>query len=371
MRSFRLLTLFLLFSFVFSAYAQEDTEPSHDLFVVTFPYDGDPSFEKSLNEAMSLLLLRLTGERLFLSSRVAQAYLNNPKAWLKTYDIIPRLEDGVSVGKDIVYTFSAVKLRQEFRQRFVPIWPVLARPKTWALGVLIQGDREIKLDSNTLQHRLDADFRRYPQKMRLPVELPSDAIKMLARDWMLPEDTAQSAWMVQAMLREFPQDYVLNFKILLKGAEGNYLSWRLYNAQGDRVLDGVQSGQVITVLTRQMFDHVIAYYVQKSQTWSSPEAGGEPAEIMLGIHNITQLEQVVFFENLLKEQPELVRSVVLVSMQAGRVQYRISTHMSYQTILDRIQHWPQTVLIEDDPANQAIELDIRSEFFLQLNKDQD
>ncbi|VAW48960.1 hypothetical protein MNBD_GAMMA04-1704 [hydrothermal vent metagenome] len=370
MRSFRLLILFLLLGFVSSGYANQEAIQSKSLFMVTFPYDEGQSVEQTLDDAMALLLVRLTGKKTFLTSRVAQAYLKNPKAWLKTYDITPRLEDGVTIGKNIVYTFDEAKLHKEFHQRFVPIWPLSLRPKTLVVGALVQGGDFIKLDQNTLQYRLDADFRTYPQKIQLPMSLPVAPFKSYLMDWHLSADTVKTRSAVQAILAKSNLPFLLSFQVVMNGLQTNHLTWALYNSMGEQVLVGKEQGRVILALTNQMFDQVATYYVEHyKSSLQQQEKETEKQSILLNIHKIGRLDQALLFERLLKEQPEMIGSVTLVSMQAEQVQYRITPQMSYQAILNWIQRWPQSVLVGSFPEQKIIELDVNSEFFAKSNKE--
>ena len=370
MRSFCLLVLFLWFGFVSSVYADGERVQSRDLFMVTLPYDGEASVEQTLDDAMALLLVRLTGQKSFLNSRVAQAYLKSPKSWLKTYDITPRLEDGVTIGKNIVYSFDEAKLRKEFHQRFVPIWPLASRPTTVVEGALVQGGDLIQLDQNVLQYRLDADFRAYPKKIRLPILLPVTQLNPLLMRSDLPADSGKTNSVIQALLANLNQPFLLRFKVVINGSQTNHLTWALYNNMGEQVLAGEQQGQVILALMDQMFDQVATYYVERYKSSRQLEEGVlKKQPILLNIHNITQLEEAMFFERLLTEQPKMIRSVTLVSMQAGQVQYRITPQMSYQAILNWIQRWPQSVLVDSFPAKQIIELDVNPELFVKPNKE--
>ncbi len=371
MRSFCLLALFGLLSLSLGAQASSALESKNEqteaFFKVTLPYKGEPSVHQSLGDAMAILLVRLTGQKQFLTSRVAQAYLKKPKAWLKTYNIVSRTEEGVLVGKNIVYTFLEGKLRQEFHQRFVPIWPLSTRPKTLVLGSLVQGKTVTQLTDETLQYRVDAEFREYPKQIKLPIALPTYR-------WNVPvESKMDSGKKLSTVLkalevfaksnqRDLNQHYLLRFQVQMRGGEKNVLTWTLYHSHGDSVLSGEQVGGNITALTEQMFDNVMAYYVQlEEQVVSHNSVNLQP--ILLTVYDVMDVKHMAQFESLLKSNPDTVRSVALVSMQAGRVQYRITPQINYQTVLNWIEGWPESTLIEGVSADNVIEINVTPEFF--------
>ncbi len=359
MRSFCLLLLFCLSSLAFTAQASfsvgSQTEQMESFFKVTLPYEGESSVNQTLVEAMAILLVRLTGQKQFINSRVAKAYLKNPRAWLKTYNIVPRTEEGVLIGKNIVYTFLGDKLRQEFHQRFVPIWPMHLRPKTWVLGSLEQGGTVVQLNDETLLYRVDAEFRDYPKKIRLPISLPLST-------WSFPEDSKKIATVVQTILAKRNQDYLLRFQVQMKGDKKNRLTWSLYDVEGHPVVLGELLGGQISALTEQMFNQVMAYYVELGELGTHHNRVVlEP--ILLTIHNIMNVQKMTEFEKLLKSKPDMIRSVELVSMQAGRVQYRIVPQMTYQKVVDWIESWPQTVFNRKKSKNRMIHLDMNSDDF--------
>ena len=367
MRSFRLLVLFLLLNVVssvcLSAPVVIKKGQEQRLFTVTLPYhNGVQTIERTLSDAMAILLVRLTGQKDFLTSRVAQVYLNNPKAWLKTYDITPRVEEGVTVGENIIYRFLGEKLRQEFHQRFVPIWPLSARPNTLVMGTLVQGDTLIKLDSNALRYRLDAEFRHYPNRVELPITVPASLARVKG-EWILPVESAQRVLVIQEILARLDLPYLLSFKVVMKGGENNRLTWMLSDDSGTQILSGTQSRGAITTLTEQMFDQVMEYYAQRYH--SKPKENTEGIEaVYLTIKGIESARQIVVFEQLLASKPDQVRSVKLVSMQAGQVQYRITLQTNYQSVLNWIQDWPQSSLVVSDSEQKRITINVRPEFFL-------
>ncbi|MCF6345580.1 MAG: DUF2066 domain-containing protein [Thiomicrorhabdus sp.] len=345
---------------------ESKTEQVESFFKVTLPYKGEPSVHQSLGDAMAILLVRLTGQKQFLTSRVAQAYLKNPKAWLKTYNIVPRTEEGVLMGRNIVYTFLEDKLRQEFHQRFVPIWPLSIRPETLVLGSLHQGGTVTQLTDETLQYRVDAEFRAYPKKIKLPIALPS-----YQWDVPMPSETdsepfSPTASTVLKVLAKSNQHYLLRFQVQMRGGQKNRLIWVLYHSEGVQVVSGELIGGNVTTLTEQMFDDVMTYYVQnyvqiKEQITDHDNVSLQP--ILLTVHDVMNVKQMAQFESLLKSNPDTVRSVALVSMQAGRVQYRITPQMNYQAVLNWIEGWPESALIEGVSADNVIEINVTPNFF--------
>lgn len=371
MRSFQLLILFLWMST--AAMVQAAVVPSNmpsnetsrsNFFTVVLPYDEasdqhkkDAShvFEAKLQKAMTILLVRITGKQDFLNTHVGKAYLKNPKAWLKTYDFTPRMAEGVSVGKNIAFTFFGDKLQKEFRNRFVPIWPLTERPKTLVMGTIVQEGTRVKLDEHKMQYRLDVEFRHTPQKIRLPIALPKFEHSPFVTRWILPADDLASQ-AIQEMLAHTEQTYLLSFKADLNGHQKNHITWTLFHKTGARVLTGNMRGGRFLDLTEAMFNQVMAHYVTISQENKRAFKALDRPPIILNIHNITQTEQLLVFERLLKNPNSMITSFSLVSLQAGRVQYRMSSQADYQKVLNWIKTWTAYTFMDQSAENQQIDI---------------
>jgi len=376
MRSFYLIILLFMVSVVSSVQASlfsgQSPIKSADFFTVVMPYDDLDLVQTSaknqvplknkgqvlddlITQAMEVLLVRVTGQKSFLQSRVGKAYLQNPKAWLKTYDITPRMEEGVQVGKNIVFQFAQAKLKAEFSKRFVPIWPQSIRPKTLVMGSLVQGGTLVKLNQDAMRYRADVEFRHYSRQMALPIYLPNTST-----NWVFPVDPSLTVSNIQETLARTDNDYLLSFKLTISHRSLPRLSWYLYANSGAVISSAEAKGEDQKILMQTMFDSVMAHYVQINS-----EKAFNVNQIVLNIHNVTQAEQVLAFERLLGSEHAMVKSFELGSMQADKIEFKIVTQSEYRTIRAWIQSWPQSMFIEDFPNSQQINIKINPTFFSQ------
>ncbi len=388
MRSFQrlmqILFLPLFLSISLGALANSNENPKGDFFTITLPYDVDvyePSqdasplpiqteelFEQSLQKAMAILLVRMTGQKKILHSRVGKKYLSNPRIWLKTYDFSPRVQEGVAVGQNILFSFLGDKLQKEFRNRFVPIWPASERPNTLVMGSLVHGKTLIKLDGNEMQYRLDLAFREYPQQIKLPITIPEFAERLSTNQWILPVESSETLKIIpsiQSLLAQTKQAYLLSFKAIMSDAYQYELNWVLYNQKGEPVLTGVQTretgGGNFSDLTNEMFDQVMTFYAQiYLQALHRHKTETDTQVMSLTVHNVQNPQPLLEIERLLKSQPAMIDSFELVSMQAGKVQYRMSTLVGYQRIVNWVKQWPKMTLVGSVPERRKIDVRIDS-----------
>ncbi len=330
-----------------SSSAADQAEDS--FFMVSLPYQGEEVLGQSLNKAMAILLVRLTGKPNFLTTRVAQAYLDNPKAWLKTYNIVPKVEEGVQVGEWVVYTFLEDKLRQEFGQRTVSIWPLSERPETLVFGILEQGETVMFLDEKTLSYRPDVDFRGVLKQRGLSVKIPETSwfkkIPMI-HDWTQNLKSGSEGG-----------GFYLVFTLQLNALKEKRLVWALYNPSRHLVTDGLLTGEVAKELMTQMFDQIMDYYRTQPLTQSHHESHNETnREIIVVLHNVTTFEQLSEFEQFLHSRPDRVQDFVLVSMQADQVQYRIISSVAPEDMINWMASWPKAHLNQEKSSHQEIHL---------------
>lgn len=372
MRSFPLFTLLLIMFALQTVQAAEKLASGSDFFTVVLPYDvaqgqsvaissnaaimastksQDNHSKKALNDAirhgMALLLVRVTGQKTFLSTLVAKSYLKNPRAWLRAYDITPRMEDGVQVGQNIVLQFSEQKLNAEFSQRRVSIWPISLRPKTLVMGSLVQQGEVIRLDQETMRYRLDVEFRDYPQQMALPIRLPGST-----SNWVRPAVPTQTVSQIQSLLASTNQDYLLSFKLLDSGNSNNLLSWYLYSRTGSLVTQGQQEGPDRQALMQTMFDQTMQRYVTIANQESM-----DVKQLTLNIYQLTDADQVMAFNALLNSQEGMIISAQLASVEANQIQFTVAYQGEYQAVVDWIRAWPQTFFVGEAP--QLYQVDVK------------
>ncbi len=396
MRSFRLFILMLLMSVIQAGQAAENlgkkTSGIHSsdvsFFTIVLPYDHSidrsspisdkngslvlvktPTSQKALTAkgvkksqqaldgaialGMETLLVKITGQKSFLGSAVAQGYLKNPKSWLDRYDLKPRTEEGVQVGQDIVLQFSAARLNVAFKQHRVSIWPLEKRPTTLVMGSYLQQGELLKLTQDKMYYRVDIEFRDYPQKMALPVNLPESS-----ELWVYPVSPERSNSTISEVLLTTNHDYLLSFKLQVLDGSKYTLSWYLFAPSGVVFAKGERSGTNQHQLLETMFGQVMQRYALFSQKNSS-----ETQNLTLNVSNITKAGQILMVEAQLKANHLMIKSARLLSIQSGLAQYEIEYHGDYQKVVNWIRQWQLTDFVSQSKNLHQVDVTLNPKFY--------
>ncbi|GKT12180.1 MAG: hypothetical protein ISEC1_P1155 [Thiomicrorhabdus sp.] len=374
MRTFSLFALMLLVSALStvqaSPLAASKVLKSADFFTVVFPYDEalteitSPNGEAerktrqgilntAIKHAMTILLVRVTGQKSFLISEAGQEILSNPRALLRTYDITPRVEEGVQVGQNIVLRFSEHKLRAALKARDVAIWPISARSTTLVMGSLVRKGQLLKLNQENMRYRLDIEFRDDALQMMLPISLPKST-----QNWIFPVDPMRMLNRIQEVLVASDHDYLLSFKLLAKGGAKNRLVWNVYSDSGAVISHGEFEGENIQMLIQGMFEQVMAAYVEIDS-----QQALTINQFVLNVHNLFDATQIQALEKLLKSQMPMIRSSQLVSVQAGRAQFNVVYQGERKKLLKWIRSWQIANLMQMPATSNQIDVMINISYF--------
>ncbi len=374
MRSFRLFTLLLLMSVIQAGQAAENLGgktsgiQSNDayFFTIILPYDYNVArssavkSQQALDQAMTLgmetLLVKITGQKSFLESAVANGYLKTPISWLDSYEIKPRTEEGVQVGQNIVLQFSAARLNAAFKNHRVSIWPLEKRPTTLVMGSFLQKGELLKLTQDKMRYRLDIEFRDYPRKMALPISLPeSDYL------WVYPVSPERSNSTISEVLLTTNHDYLLSFKLQVLGDSKYELSWYLFAPSGVVFAKGERRGTNQQQLLETMFEQVMQRYALFTQKNSSAAKN-----ITLSVSNIVKVDQVQTLEAQLKANHPMIKSARLLSLQSGLAQYEIQYQGDYQKVVDWIGQWKLTDFVSQSKNLHQVDVKLSPNFYDQL-----
>ncbi|MDA3806949.1 MAG: DUF2066 domain-containing protein [Thiomicrorhabdus sp.] len=379
MRSFRLFILLLAMSVIQTSQAAEKGTMGSSFFTVVFPYEtfkGVPGggiktpqsvnltstqkasqvLDQAITQGMETLLVKITGQKRFLGSAVAQGYLKNAKAWLVTYDIKPRMEDGVQVGQNIVLQYSAPRLTAAFKQHRVDIWPLAQRPKLLVMGSFLYKGELLKMTEDMMRYRIDIEFRHYPQQMALPITLPESA-----QNWILPQVPNPSNALIRTVLQKANQDYLLSFKLIKREASTYALVWTVFAPSGVVVTKGQITGGDRPSLMQAMFDQVMQRYALLAKQTNS-----DVQKITLNVYDLVNADQMQEIEMRLKANQAMFNSIKLRSIQAGLVQYEIDYQGRYQNVVTWLRAWQIIDFIGESNNLHQVDVKLNPNFYDQL-----
>ncbi|MEA1987942.1 MAG: DUF2066 domain-containing protein [Pseudomonadota bacterium] len=366
MRSFNLLFVIMSLLVVQQVQSADSAVMPESFFTVTLPYDaviqtsqkGNESINNDLlstqtQKGMQILLMRLTGRKQLVASKVGQEYINNSKNWLASYYIKPRVEDGVAVGKNIELQFDSNRLKKAFSDQHIKLWAVTQRPKTLVMGTFVQQGRLEKLNQEILDYRVDVDYRDMPKQLGLPVTIPEERAQ-----WVFPVEPNPSDSKVQEILVSTNQQNLLSFKLVAL-ANGKYeLSWYLFALNGSTLAQNESVGFDRQVLMQAMFEGLMQQYVKFSAVQNIRKN-----QLYLNIHQVAFGDQINQLEEELKQQQPMIRKVNLVSLQAGKAQFDIEYQGDYQNVLNWLKQWSKVQFVDALSNQQEIDVNVRYQFF--------
>ncbi len=326
----------------------------NEYFTVSMPFELEPNqtTETKISEqaetAMELLLMRLTGQARLVNSTLGQRYISQAKGWLANYNIKPRYEDGVVVGKNIQFNFDSARLKKAFAKQNIKMWPQGLRPKTLVMGVFIQQGRLQKLTSEILDYRIDVDFRSHPESLALPYTLPDNT-----NNWVFPVDPSQNRSVIQEQLLASGQQNLLSFKLTAKGSGQYELAWYLFNLSGVTLQQNSVAGGDRQTLFKQMFSEVMQTYVKLGAVKRVLKN-----HVLLNVNQIASGDLVNRLEEEIRAQQPLVRDVNLVLLKAGSVQFDIEYQGELLGLIGWLRNWPMVTYI-GEAEQQVINVNVK------------
>lgn len=296
-------------------------------------------------KGMRLLLLRLTGQARLIESKLGQEYVAHAKDWLASYHFRARQEDGVTVGQNIELNFDAERLKASFTKNHIKLWAQSQRPSTLVMGSFIQQGRLEKLNTETLNYRVDVDFRDYPLKLGLPILIPEEN-----ENWVFPIDPANDYNKIQESLLSANQSHLLSFKLLAQAAGQYELTWYLFNASGQTIKQAVFKGENRQALMQKMFETVMQQYVKLVAVKNIRKN-----HVFVNISGLKYGDQVNQLEQDLKAQQPLIRSTFLVEVSAGSAQFDVEYQGELTTLLNWLQNWNKVQFLHISSDKQTVE----------------
>lgn len=379
MRTLQLFLAFFLLSLVQVTHAVQSTAVPASFFEVTLPFEREPNqteqalFDEQIKQAMSLLLLRLTGQPRFVESGVGQRYIQQANGWLTNFNVKPRFEDGVEVGKNIAYRFDANRLTQAFVKQYVKLWPLAERPKTLVMGSFVQQGRLQKLKSELLDYRLDIDFRGFLEKIELPYYVPETD-----ENWIFPVEPEATRTLIQQHLMANTQQNLLSFKVLTHNTEPQAntnenktkeiaevsgvkakakhrytLEWYLFALSGATKQKAILNGDDLQSLMQQMFSTVAQIYVKQGAVKAVKKN-----HILLNVSFINSAENIAQLEKALQAQQPMIRKAQLQQLKGTTAQYDIEYQGDLTDVLNWLENWPLVVFV-GETADKTISVNMK------------
>ncbi|HEY9018414.1 DUF2066 domain-containing protein [Thiomicrospira sp.] len=340
MRTFLIPIILSIFFATQSVQAQSDL----NLFVVEKPVEKYHSSQLNdlLTSSMRDLLVRVVGGEAALNHAKADTYIEKARQWVKSYQVENREVDGVVVGQKLVVQFDQNRLLRDFQRDAIQIWPLSERPKTLLIGQWEQQGLQVNLSDESLQYRVDLDYRDYANLLALFMTEPEKQAefkninpeRLVARDQLNNE--------LLAMASSAGADYVLVFKADVIG-EVSSLVWSLYEREtGERVLQSDETGESFLSLLQGAFDSLLELY-------SRPYREGADSYGLMGltIEAVPSYDALIEMEKFLKQLRPALNEVNLVEVDGEQVRFDIFYQGRYSNVVKLMEEVPNLRLIEE------------------------
>jgi hypothetical protein len=337
----RTLTL-ALFICVFLVGKSAQAQQSFNLFIIEKPLENYQSSQLNglLQESMRDLLVRVVGGEQILSRPESENYLDSARSWVKRFYFENREADGVVIGQKLVVEFDRDRLLSQFQKDGIHVWPLSHRPKTLMIGQWEQQGLKVNLSYESLQYRIDLDYRDYANLLALPVEIPqNEADFMGLRPLSLLKKSNLSS-----DLRDLWQayDYVFVFKADVIG-EVSSLQWSLYSIEnGEKLLESDETGEGFLPLLQGSFDSLLEIYSQPYR-----EGADSIALMQLEVENLPAYEALYEMERFLSRLKPALHEVRLVKVQGQTATFELVYQGLYADVLKLLERTPNLQMVED------------------------
>lgn len=340
MRTFLIPIILSIFFLLGTAQAQSDL----NLFVVEKPVEKYHSsqLDDLLTSSMRDLLIRVVGGEAALSLPQADQYIENARQWVKSYQVENREVDGVVVGQKLVVQFDQNRLLRDFQKDGIQVWPLSERPTTLLVGQWEQQGLEVNLSDESLQYRVDLDYRTYANLLALFMTEPEKEAEFKGINPERLVSRAKLSKELDAMASSAGADYVLVFKADVIG-EVSSLVWSLYEREtGERVLQSDETGENFLSLLQGAFDSLLELY-------SRPYREGADSYGLMGltVEGIPSYEALIQMERFLKQLRPALNEVSLVEVDGEQVRFDVFYQGRYSNVVKLMEGVPNLRLVEE------------------------
>lgn len=340
MRTFLIPIILSIFFAAQSVQAQSDL----NLFVVEKPVEKYHSSQLNdlLTSSMSDLLVRVVGGEAALNHPQAETYIEKARQWVKSYQVENREVDGVVVGQKLVVQFDQNRLLRDFQRDGIQVWPLSERPRTLLIGQWEQQGLQVNLSDESLQYRVDLDYRDYANLLALFMTEPEKEAEF---NGINPERLVSRNQLnneLVSMANSAGADYILVFKADVIG-DVSSLVWSLYEREsGERVLQSDETGEDFLSLLQGTFDSLLELYSRPYR-----EGADSYGLMSLTVEAIPSYEALIEMERFLKQLRPALNEVSMVEVDGEQVRFDIFYQGRYSNVVKLMEGVPNLRLIEE------------------------
>lgn len=328
----RSLMLRLIIS-VFMLFPTVQAKESLDLFKIEKPIEqyNASDINLYLQQAMGDLLVRLVGDAEFASSPEAGKFIRNARQWVLRFQLVNREIDGVVIGQSLAVEFDRNRLLAELQASGIHIWPLNYRPQTFMLGQWEHMGLRENISEQSLEYRIDLDYRGYSRLLGLPVKLPQDSalFELIPSPQVLVNFDPLPTSLLSNI--EFDGPFLFVYKADQIGQVIRWI-WRLYSlSDGALLFGGEDVGESFDEMMKLSLNKLLDFY-------STPyrQGLGTLGLIEVEVSNITSYQVFSVLESFMLNLQPIATDVKLVGLNNDVVKFEVTYTGQLSNLLDEL-----------------------------------
>lgn len=318
-----------------------------------------PLNSQMISQSNQNLLLRLTGRPSYEITEEGRQFIAQNKKWLKSFDWVPVMQEGVSVGEQLRLNYDPSAVNAAFEMNNIKVWPSVLRPSILVMGTYVQNGSLIKLNQSQVESQAVAPLLEKSKQMGLKLAIPESI-----DDWVFPVEPEQSLNKIQEWLLASEKDYLLSYKISTRNINSNLnahrmpsenqqyeLSWRVFTSSGKEIIKGRAFGDNQAVLIEKMLPMVTARLVDFTETKLQKKA-----QLYLNLLEVTDAEVLIHAREYLNQELPTIEKLQLSELEGELAQFTLNLKGSYQDFLGWIMQNPSFNVVNESEILRQIDV---------------
>lgn len=332
--------------------------PNSALFSVLLPVDislgqkhDNPITPELLTAASQIMLLRLTGRLASEKLPAGELFIQQAKRWLKSYNWVPVLQDGVKVDEQLQLNFDEPLIQAFFEEQGLKLWPKLLRPKILVMGAMVQQGTVQKLTAAQFKYQSNTSLLPAGEKFALPLSAP-----VALEPWIYPLNPQKQIGVIQDWLIASQSDYLLTYKVDTQddnqGTTSQYeLSWRLFSQAGEDISRGRLFGVDRLELLNEVIPRIMSRLVDVTEKKLTQQA-----QLRLNLVQVEAAEQLIQAKQTLQQDFPTINTLHLSEVEGDLAQFAVDFNGGFHDFLIWLQKHPSFSVVHESEALHQIDV---------------
>ena len=318
-----------------------------------------PLNSKLITQSNQDLLLRLTGRPSYAITPAGQKFIAQDKRWLKSFDWVPMMQEGVAVGEQLRLNFDQSIVNSAFEAEQIKLWPAIVRPSILVMGTYVQNGNLIKLNQSQMESQALAPLLEKSERMGVKLAIP-----VSVENWVFPVEPEQSVDKIQEWLIASEKDYLLSYKLSTRNVNTNFssgrqlaekqqyeISWRVFANSGKEIIKGRTFGDNQALLIKKMMPMVTARLADLTENKLKKKA-----QLYLNLLQVSDAELLIHARGHLNQELPTIEKLHLSELEGELAQFTVNLKGTYQDFLGWIQQNPNFEIMNESEILRQIDV---------------